>query len=53
MLIGFWVAGYITDMYTSPEGLDWQSIWIAPAGIAFVIFLMFMLLFKDDKKVAV
>ncbi len=53
MLIGFWVAGYITDMYTSPEGLDWQSIWIAPAGLAFVIFLMFMLLFKDDKKVTV
>ncbi len=53
MLIGFWVAGYVTDIYTAPEGLNWQSIWIAPAGLAFIIFLMFMLLFKDDKKVAV
>lgn len=53
MLIGYWVAGYVTDMYTSPEGLNWQSIWIAPAGLAFIIFLMFMLLFKDDKKVTV
>jgi len=51
MLIGFAVAGWITDNYKTAEGtIDWQMVWIIPAGIAFVVFLIFALLFQDNDK---
>jgi nucleoside transporter len=53
MLIGFAVAGKITDAYKLADGsFDYQMIWILPAGIAFAVFLIFALLFKDEKKPA-
>ncbi|WP_066839356.1 nucleoside permease [Rufibacter ruber] len=50
MLIGFWVAGYIGEYYrgAGAENL-WQSIWLVPAGIAAVVALLFLLLFRDQK----
>ncbi len=51
MLIGFWAAGLITDKFSTNNTLDWKSIWLAPAGVAFVIFVLFMLLFKSEHKV--
>jgi nucleoside transporter len=54
MLIGFAVAGKITDTYKLAEKVyDYKMIWIIPAGIAFVVFLFFGILFKDTKKTAV
>jgi len=51
MLIGFAVAGWITDNYKTAEGaVNWQMVWIIPAGIAFVVFLVFALLFNDKKE---
>jgi nucleoside transporter len=51
MLIGFAVAGWITDNYKTIEGTtDWQMVWIIPAGIAFAVFLIFALLFQDKDK---
>ncbi len=51
MLIGFAVAGKITDAYKAADGsFDYKMIWLIPAGIAFVVFLIFALLFKDTKK---
>jgi len=51
MLIGFAVAGWITDNYKTVEGaINWQMVWIIPAGIAFVVFLIFALLFQDKNK---
>jgi nucleoside transporter len=51
MLIGFAVAGWITDNYKTTEGtVNWQIVWIIPAGIAFVVFLVFALLFNDNKE---
>lgn len=51
MLIGFAVAGWITDNYKTVEGaINWQMIWIIPAGIAFAVFLLFALLFQDKNK---
>lgn len=50
MLIGFWVAGQITDYYKTATGHDWKSIWIIPAAIAGVIFLLFLAFFKDKKQ---
>ena len=51
MLIGFAVAGWITDNYKTAEGtVNWQIVWIIPAVIAFVVFLVFALLFNDKKE---
>ncbi len=53
MLIGFWIAGIITDTYKLTDGtLDYKIVWLIPAGIAFAVFLIFALLFKDEKKTA-
>ena len=50
MLIGFWVAGKITDMYLNVDGSHgWDTIWIYPAGFAFLVFLLFAVLFKNEK----
>ncbi len=50
MLIGFMVAGQITEMYKVDGAEDWKMIWVIPAGIAFVVFLIFALLFNDKEK---
>jgi len=52
MLIGFAVAGWITDNYKTLEGtINWEMIWIIPAGIAFAVFVIFALLFNEKDKV--
>ena len=54
MLIGFWVAGYITDLYQNgATEQPWQKIWIVPATIAALIFFLFALLFKEKKEPAI
>lgn len=51
MLIGFAVAGWITDNYKTAEGtINWEMVWIIPAGIALAVFLIFALLFTDNKN---
>lgn len=53
MLIGFAVAGKITDVYKLTDGsFNYQMIWLIPSGIAFAVFLIFALLFKDEKKLS-
>ena len=49
MLIGFWVAGKITDSYTLDGGHSWADIWMFPAGFAAVVLVLFLLLFKGEK----
>jgi nucleoside transporter len=52
MLIGFAVAGWITDNYKTLEGtVNWEMVWIIPAGIAFAVFVIFALLFNEKNKV--
>jgi len=51
MLIGFAVAGKISDAYKAADGtMDWKMIWIIPAGIALVVFILFALTFNDKTK---
>lgn len=50
MLIGFKVAGLITDMYKTGDVTDWKMVWIIPAGIAAAVFLLFAVLFNDKTK---
>lgn len=51
MLIGFWVAGNITDHYKTADNVfDYKMIWLIPSGIALVVFLIYAGAFKDEKK---
>jgi len=51
MLIGFGIAGFVTDLYLNSDGThDWQSIWMIPSGIAILVVLFFLILFKDEMK---
>ncbi|TPV57402.1 MFS transporter [Aestuariibacter sp. GS-14] len=49
MLVGFWVAGQVTDSYVTNAGHDWAPIWYFPAGFALVVLVIFVLLFKGEK----
>ena len=50
MLIGFWVAGMITDEFARPDNTHvWETIWIYPAGFAFLVLLLFAILFKNEE----
>ena len=50
MLIGFKVAGWITDTYKNGEAIDWKMVWIIPAAIAFAVFLLFSLFFNQKNE---
>lgn len=50
MLIGFWVAGQVSEKYKLAEGHAWKDIWMVPAGIAAVVMILFLLLFKDGTQ---
>lgn len=52
-LIGFWVASFIADKYKDLKTTDlasfWEHTWVVPAGIAFVVMILFAIFFKDEK----
>lgn len=48
MLVGFWVAGQVTDSYVTNAGHDWAPIWYFPAGFALAVLVIFVLLFKGE-----
>jgi len=51
MLIGFEIAGMITDSYKISEKVfDYKMIWIIPSIIAAAVFLLFTFFFKEEKK---
>lgn len=50
MLIGYWAAGQISEMYTNADGTHtWTNIWLIPAGFSVVVFLLFAVAFKNEK----
>ena len=50
MWIGTLLSGYVKENYTVNDVVNWKNIWLVPAGIAFIVFLIFVLFFKDKKK---
>lgn len=49
MLVGFYVAGQITDANIVGDGHDWNAVWVFPAIFAAAVFVIFALLFKSEK----
>ena len=51
MFIGSIIAGKVKDMYTAGDAMtDWTSVWLVPTGIAVVVLLLFLVLFRDDSR---
>ena len=51
MLIGFEIAGMITDKYKLAENAyDYKMIWLIPSAIAAAVFVLFAVLFKQKKE---
>jgi nucleoside transporter len=49
MLIGFWVAGQITDANIISENQhNWMNIWRFPAFFALGVAILFMIFFKNE-----
>jgi nucleoside transporter len=53
MLIGSLVSGPIVDAYATTDNHDWKMIWLIPAAIALVVVLLFLLLFRENKKTGI
>jgi MFS family permease len=54
MLIGFYIAGVITDTYRTANNLvNWNVVWLIPAGIAALVMILFALFFKENKLVKI
>lgn len=50
MLIGFWVAGKITNVYVLQDNLhDWQTVWLFPAMFASAVLVFFAIFFKNEE----
>ncbi len=54
MFIGTWFSGKIVDFYSISDGGEilhqWDKIWHIPAIIAFVVLILFGVMFKEEKQ---
>jgi nucleoside transporter len=50
MVIGSLISGMVVDRYVIEGGHDWQSIWLVPAGMAFLVLIGFVLMFKEPLR---
>lgn len=49
MLIGTFLSGAVVEHFTTEAGPDWQRIWLFPAGVAFVVLVAFLFLFREGR----
>ncbi|WP_041326912.1 nucleoside permease [Robiginitalea biformata] len=49
MLIGYQVCGSIVDAFATADGHAWREIWLYPAGFSYVVLLVFILFFRNEK----
>jgi nucleoside transporter len=49
MLVGFWLAGMVTDRYAQGAIHDWKAIWLFPAGFAALVFIFFTSVFRKQR----
>lgn len=50
MLVGFWIAGKISNNYLLSDGTHiWDTIWLYPSGFALIVLVLFALLFESEK----
>ncbi len=52
MFIGTLLSGFVKDHFTTNQIVNWSSVWMAPAGIAAAVLVLFLLFFKDNKRTA-
>ena len=50
--IGGIVGGRVVDAYAVNGGHDWRSVWVVPAVMAFVVMVVFAVLFKERSVTA-
>lgn len=50
MTVGSYVGGIVADAYTLEGGRDWSGMWLVPAGVAAVILVAFLALFREQRK---
>lgn len=52
MFIGTWLSGVVVDYYKTEGSIphDWQSAWMVPALLSFIVLIFFALMFKDTKR---
>lgn len=53
MWIGTLLSGYVKEYYTANELVDWKAVWMVPAAIAFVVLVLFLLLFTERQKAVI
>ncbi|RYD90692.1 MAG: MFS transporter, partial [Sphingobacteriales bacterium] len=52
MLMGSYISGPVVDKYKLSEtSHNWTGIWLIPAAIAGVVFLLFIIFFKDTNQI--
>ena len=50
MLIGFWIAGIISNQYMAADGSHfWNIILLYPSGFALLVLVLFTIFFKNEK----
>lgn len=49
MLVGFWAAGLIDDLYAAAGAHDWKAIWLYPAAFAAAVFALFAAAFRNER----
>lgn len=50
MWIGTLLSGYVKEHYTTDNFVNWKGVWMVPAGIAFLVLILFLAFFKDNRK---